>query len=183
MGGPDPANFEPFDVLFWLNAHEPGARNLSEGEITSVIHFALLRSLFEAHVCGKSASAPCFRKRVQEWSDAGVLRLKPFHLYLKYFQNRYLTDGEVNDRFARLRLRNKADREEVVAVLKGENGSPGDIMMTVLFIVYRYRNNLFHGEKWVYALAEQADNFDIANRVLADALEMHKNAERNPQKA
>jgi hypothetical protein len=44
-------------------------------------------------------------------------------------------------------------------------------MKALLVIVYRLRNNLFHGEKWEGGISGQKDNFDNANRVLIAALE------------
>ena len=41
-----------------------------------------------------------------------------------------------------------------------------------MIIVYRLRNNLFHGEKWEHKLASQASNFTAANRLLANVLEL-----------
>lgn len=173
MREPDP-NPGQFDVLSWLNAFEPGAHDLRGDEISSVTQFALMWGLFEDQVCQKSASVRCFRKRVQQWSDAGILQLEQFDPYLEYFQNRYLGDGEPNHRFEQLRIRNSEERERVAAVLKGENRNAVDIVTAALAIVYRYRNNLFHGLKWVYALHGQAENFVVANRILAQSLETHR---------
>ncbi|CCE97846.1 Hypothetical protein SFHH103_03354 [Sinorhizobium fredii HH103] len=40
-------------------------------------------------------------------------------------------------------------------------------------IVWRFRNNLFHGEKWAYQLQDQLSNFTNANAVLMRLLERH----------
>lgn len=42
-----------------------------------------------------------------------------------------------------------------------------------LIIVYRFRNNLFHGTKWGYGIRGQFDNFRHANDVLMAALDVH----------
>tara|TARA_B100000614_G_scaffold111617_1_gene100153 strand:- start:1007 stop:1162 length:156 start_codon:yes stop_codon:yes gene_type:complete len=46
-------------------------------------------------------------------------------------------------------------------------------LLTVLIIVWRFRNNLFHGEKWAYQLQGQLSNFTHANAVLMRLLERH----------
>ena len=43
----------------------------------------------------------------------------------------------------------------------------------MLIIVWRFRNNLFHGEKWAYQLQGQLSNFTHANAVLMRLLERH----------
>ncbi len=39
-----------------------------------------------------------------------------------------------------------------------------------LIIVFRLRNNLFHGEKWSYHLRNQGDNFKYANNFLKSVM-------------
>ena len=43
----------------------------------------------------------------------------------------------------------------------------------MLTIIYRYRNNLFHGVKWGYELADQLHNFTHANNALMKALDRY----------
>jgi len=40
----------------------------------------------------------------------------------------------------------------------------------LLIVVYRLRNNLFHGEKWAYEMKDQRSNFEQANEVLMKAM-------------
>ena len=46
-------------------------------------------------------------------------------------------------------------------------------MLALLMIVWRLRNNLFHGAKWAYGLRDQRENFTHANSVLMRLLERH----------
>jgi len=72
-----------------------------------------------------------------------------------------------------LLLRENDNEPLVVSVLKGENNNPADIVGALLIIVFRLRNNLFHGAKWAYGIAGQLDNFSNANEVLMAALDTH----------
>jgi hypothetical protein len=56
-------------------------------------------------------------------------------------------------------------------VLRGEKRDPASQLLAVLIIVYRLRNNLFHGLKKVDGLNDQADNLNMACRTLASVLE------------
>ena len=44
----------------------------------------------------------------------------------------------------------------------------------MFIVVYRIRNNLFHGMKWAYGMRGQLENFRHANAVLIKALEMDR---------
>lgn len=136
-----------FDAISWLNQFEPEARQLHADEIGSVTQFCLLWNLFEAQVCNHSGSVRCFRSKADDWKKAGLLASAAWEPYLKYFQRRYVENGDTNHRFTRLRLRRNDDPDLVAAVLKGENTDIARIVTALLTIVYRYRNNLFHGLK------------------------------------
>ena len=51
---------------------------------------------------------------------------------------------------------------------------PKEILKALLYILYRFRNNLFHGEKEVVRLNGQIENFKVANDLLAKVLEIMK---------
>jgi len=58
-------------------------------------------------------------------------------------------------------------------VIEGANHDPRDRILALLMIVWRLRNNLFHGAKWAYQLRDQRENFTQANSVLIRMLEQH----------
>jgi hypothetical protein len=58
-------------------------------------------------------------------------------------------------------------------VIRGKSDEPGDSMLCTLMIVWRLRNNLFHGSKWAYQIRGQLDNFTHANAVLMKVLERY----------
>lgn len=58
-------------------------------------------------------------------------------------------------------------------VLAGHN-EPAAVLTALLLIVHRLRNNLFHGPKWSYGIADRRANFDNANLVLMAAMDMHR---------
>ncbi|PHM39148.1 hypothetical protein Xmau_03053 [Xenorhabdus mauleonii] len=47
----------------------------------------------------------------------------------------------------------------VRSVLTKENDNPTDQLIVCLIIVFRFRNNFFHGLKWAYELRGQLGNF------------------------
>lgn len=93
---------------------------------------------------------------------------------LAYFQHRYFVNGALTHHFAHMHLR-PADQPAVVqSVLDGSNNDPRDQLLTVVMIVWRFRNDLFRGEKWAYQLQGQLSNFTHANAALMRLLERHE---------
>lgn len=92
---------------------------------------------------------------------------------LQYLQRRYITNGSINERFMKLRLGNN-DMTSVQCVLLGRSNNSCDIIKAIIMIIYRYRNNLFHGEKDIASLPIQKDNFIYANKFLIACLEATK---------
>jgi hypothetical protein len=92
---------------------------------------------------------------------------------LAYFRDRYFADGAITYHFPFLELRPSDHPDVVRAVVEGANNDPRDRMLALLMIVWRLRNNLFHGAKWAYGLRDQRANFIRANSVLMRLLERH----------
>ena len=68
----------------------------------------------------------------------------------------------------------KPDKKELVQeVLESDNPSKQNIIKALLIIVYRLRNNLFHGKKRLETLNTQIDNFKITNKLLATVIEQY----------
>jgi hypothetical protein len=157
----------------WLLAKAPGFQALPESDRTAIFNFTFLWSLFEGQVMGKFARADLICAKVDEWRDAGTLEADQYAPELAYFRQRYFDNGAFTHHFPHLHLR-PADQPAVVqSVLDGSNNDSRDQLLTVVMIVWRFRNNLFHGEKWAYQLQGQLANFTHANSVLMRLLEKH----------
>lgn len=157
----------------WLLAKAPGFQALPEQDRDAIFNFTFLWSLLEARVMGNFARADLICAKADEWRDAGTLDADQYDAELAYFRQRYYADGNFTHHFPHLHLR-RADQPDVVqSVLDGSNDDPRDRLLTVLMIVWRFRNNLFHGEKWAYQLEGQHLNFTHANTVLMRLLERH----------
>ena len=157
----------------WLLAKAPGFQALPDSDRAAIFNFTFLWSLFEAQVMKNFARADLICDKVDERCDAGALDADSYNVDLAYFRKRYLANGDFTYHFPHLKLR-PADQPAVVrSVIDGCNNDPQDRVLTVLTIVWRHRNNLFHGEKWAYQLEGQLGNFTHANSVLMRLLEWH----------
>jgi hypothetical protein len=157
----------------WLKARAPGFNNLIQAEQDVITDFSLLWSFFESRILNTEGSARAICNAVENWQHIGALSPELVDTELAYFRNRYHSNGHFTHHFDGLRLQ-RSDRAPLVrAVLDGTNNDPQSKVAAVLIIIYRYRNNLFHGIKWGYEIAGQLGNFTNANSVLIKALERH----------
>ena len=79
--------------------------------------------------------------------QGGQLTAETFGQELAYSRDRYVADGQFSYHFDYLHLRANDAARLVRRVLTGEDGAPANSAAAVLIIVYRFRNNLFHGLK------------------------------------
>jgi hypothetical protein len=160
-------------IVEWLRAKSSGFNLLSDEELGAISDFSLLWSLFESRLLGTEGSARAILGILDGWRDAGNLNASSFDPELAYFRQRYFVDGAFTDHFDGLHLRRNDEVPLVRAVIDGSDNDPRNRLAAMLIIVFRYRNNLFHGVKWHYKLAGQLGNFSTANALLMKVLEQH----------
>jgi hypothetical protein len=164
---------EPSMSEQWLEERAPGFKSLPDADRRVIFDFSFLWSLFEAQIMENFARADRIREKVDAWAADGTLEAAQYDLQLAYFRNRYFAEGALTHHFPYLDLRPADHPALVQAVIEGANDDPRDRMLALLMIVWRLRNNLFHGAKWAYQLRDQRENFTQANSVLMRMLEQH----------
>ena len=160
-----------FNVIDWLN-NFAGNAELDEETVKPILNFVLMWNLFESSACGKRASVQKITSITTYLQEDGAIEREDISEFLDYFVNRYFANGQESDHFPHLNLRREADRQFVESVLSHPSDfQEKEVLRAMLMIVHRYRNNLFHGEKRVYSLHSQVENFLVANRLLAWVLD------------
>jgi len=160
-------------IIDWLRANVHGFNHLSNEEVSAISDFSLLWALFESRLLNTEGSVRSICDIVDGWKKDGTLDATSFDPELGYFRQRYFANGAFADNFGHLYLR-KNDQEQLVrAVIDGSCDDPRDRVAAILIIIFRYRNNLFHGVKWQYKIAGQLGNFTTANAVLIKVLDRH----------
>ena len=162
-------------TINWLESSVPGFGELSNAERDAMMHFVFLWSLFEFEALDRHGDVNGLVEVARQWADAEVLTETTFAPQLAYFRDRYCPDGVLSEHFAYLNLRGD-ERDRVETVLRSGAVEPAKGAAAVLTIVYRFRNNLFHGEKWEYQLKGQHGNFTHANEVLMRSIELQRAA-------
>lgn len=159
----------------WLIAHVPGFSNLPTKDRSALMNFVFLWTLFEAQVMENRAQINRLVGKVDEWNVSGILHAGDFDRSLEYFRKRYYRDGAFTDNFFGLNLRPTDHPQLVRDVLSRVNENPRDRVLVAIIVIWRYRNNLFHGGKWSYRMIGQRQNFLHASDALMKVLERHGN--------
>ncbi|MCP1471945.1 hypothetical protein J3E64_003660 [Sphingobium sp. OAS761] len=157
----------------WLEARAPGFQDLPDEDRRAIFDFAFLWSLFEAEIMEANARADRITEKVDAWAAGDIMGADLYDAELAYFRDRYFADDELTYHYPFLNLRKSDHSDLVEAVIRGANNDPRDRILALLMIVWRLRNNLFHGAKWAYQIKGQRENFTQANAVLMRVLERH----------
>jgi hypothetical protein len=148
----------------WINKRFGVA--FADQDLSSVKDFSLYWNVFEDTVCGNNFNLETLEQSFQ----AKNFNRADFQSSIDYFRNRYVTDGKLNDKFPFLYFRNNDRQGFVEQVLLGQLDDTNNIILASAIIVYRFRNNLFHGLKDIRTINFQQDNFDAANNFLQSIL-------------
>ncbi|SFD43095.1 hypothetical protein [Algibacter pectinivorans] len=151
-------------MIEWIN--EKFGTEFTEEQLINVKDFSLLWNIFENLVCGNR----CNVNRLDERLNPIEFQIADFQENFEYFQNRYTENGTTNVRFEHLNFRNGDRKEFVSNVLLGNENVTSAKVLALTIIVFRFRNNLFHGLKDFMQIDQQEENFRNANQVLKTIL-------------
>ena len=157
----------------FLEQNANGYSSLCDEKRNAITNFLLLWSLFEAKALNEHGNANAIKETIKRWEENDLLPETIFRQEIAYFRNRYVADSNFTDHFSHLHLRKNDSPDLVKRALQNVGANPEMIAAAVLIIVFRLRNNLFHGVKWHYNLQNQSDNFRHANAALMEAITRH----------
>lgn len=161
------------DATTFLTQYVPGYAALEQPERDAISHFTLLWSAMEGRVLQTNANPTSLVETAKVMARAGQVNLSAYQRSLAHFRERYFIDGGFTDHFDQLLFRPRDRRALVEAVLSGNDNDSASVVAALLLIVYRLRNNLFHGAKWAYGIKGQQANFTFGAEVLMRVLEVH----------
>ncbi|QRQ59797.1 hypothetical protein [Sphingobacterium multivorum] len=170
-----------FDEIDWLIGFLKNADGLKKEGISRIRNFLLLWNLLEDVTLGKDANIAKIRHLVDQIHQNVPLVAGEFDEFVDYFSKRYFDPtGQSPYSLDGLKFRSGANdqgaKAEVKAVLTKSEQNPVMVLKALLIICYRFRNNLFHGEKQLVILDGQINNFIVANNILKLILEKMKAA-------
>ncbi|MCB9397379.1 MAG: hypothetical protein H6510_06165 [Acidobacteria bacterium] len=160
------------ETLEWLSIKVSGFAKLTEDELDAIDDFSFLWNLFEGKIMNRRCDLPLIRNYVQQLEERGGLEILEVEWYVRYLRNRYLKDGDVTDYYYGLNLGVHNNTKEVLETLRNEDASKLVKVIGCLIVIYRLRNNLFHGEKWQYHLQDQLTNFVQENEFIKQHIQL-----------
>lgn len=164
-------------ILEFLCQRPDGLGHLTDDERESAISFALLYMYFEARLVNTDANAETLKKLASQLAAVGSVEVPGVLQCYEYFRNRYWDGTGPTQYVGGLRM-SKALTEEVLPRLANSTDAHGKLL-TCLLIILRFRNNLFHGNKWNYGLEGQKENFDQATQLLLSVIALNDAAMGN----
>jgi hypothetical protein len=162
-----------FNASTWFAQFTAGGAAIPADELQPVLEFTLVWNLFEKLVCERNAGLPRIRRHVDQSIDQNMINGADYHPFVEFFQERYEDPSEeflISVLLSSRRLPSRVDREDirlVKEVLVGNYSDANNVIYALLFIAYRIRNNLFHGEKAVETLHLQKELFETVNAFLS----------------
>jgi hypothetical protein len=157
-----------FNATEWITENMLGGTTLRAEASTAVANFTMMWNLFEGVVCDNQANVPRFERlslRIAE-SQLAPVDLGSLEDCLAFWSFRYRHPNGFSSRFDGLHFRPRDRRELVVEVLLGNRTQLPDKILALMIIVYRLRNNLFHGLKTIDMLNDQIENLNTASYCL-----------------
>ncbi|NLN33626.1 MAG: hypothetical protein GX159_08530 [Flavobacteriaceae bacterium] len=151
-------------------------------KIESAKNFVLFWSLFERYFCDKEASLRVIDDNFTKLSDSYSMPSEITEHYYELFRNRYTSNGVVNSLIESLNFRKKYSdpnyKSKLIEILENDSASEKDKVFACFIIIYRYRNNLFHGSKRIANIETQLEIFENSNNVIAIFLDFLKSSSK-----
>ncbi len=157
------------NAVDWINSNLAHPEDLEPETLSTVGDFTLMWAVFEAsegeELNNMLGQITRFSDRLAESCPVDLINEE-----FDYCVRRYINNGERNDRFYHLRFSDDRQSDLVFNTLTSGTPTLRDKLETCLLIVYRYRNNLFHGMKEIPTLNDQVGNFSTAISILQKLL-------------
>ena len=162
-----------FNATEWIAENTHGGTELSDEARDAVVSFTTMWNFFESALCENRASVAAFERACDQFDPNRVppATIQALDECLAFWKFRYRMPDGFGNRFERLYFRPNDRRTHVESVLEGKSTDLKDKLLALMIIVYRLRNNLFHGLKTLDMLNDQAQNLATASRCLAAILE------------
>lgn len=155
----------------WLAGKAPEFSQLQPDEKSAIYDFSLLWSIFEGSKLSCNCNVRKLRQFVSQVKQRGCLGNFNIDEYVQYLQSRYYVDGSFTHHYEQLHVDRSGNPSEVLDMLCNDRCSKEKQLIGCLVVIFRLRNNLFHGEKWQYQIQGQLNNFQYANEFLRNLMD------------
>ena len=141
---------------------------LNCNETVAVFNFAMIWNLFEDRCMDNFAQI----STVDDFVNTLPSNLNlDVNIIFDYFKDRYkVVDNIYNIESLLWRRNENTYRNFVIEKFRDTQCSHQNKIKAVLYIIFRLRNNLFHGEKDIAIINEQKQTFVLVNKFLMDLI-------------
>ena len=162
-----------FNATEWIAQNALGGTELSGEAREAIASFTTMWNFFESTLCENRASVAAFERACKRFEpdQAPPATIQALNECWAFRKSRYCTPDGFGHRFEGLHFRPNDRQAHVESVLAGNTTNPKHKLLALMIIVYRLRNNLFHGLKTLEVLNDQVQNLATASRCLAALLE------------
>lgn len=155
------------EVQTWLSTNISNTRLNDLHTYPAISDFCVMWAVFE---CTQLADANVAVDELEHVAHRLTRNNVNFDEQLAFWTNRYIENGLTNERFEKLGFRYEPHKSLVASVLLREQTDTCKINHAILLIVYRLRNNLFHGNKDITRIHRQVENLNMASKALISAI-------------
>lgn len=155
------------DTKNWINHNIHDGHKVNDS-YQSIADFCLMWALFEGTELHRVENTV---DELEEVANRLYYQIRGIEPALDFWSDRFTESGEFNQKFRKLRFSHAPHEALVKSVLLKENTNRSDILHALLLIVYRIRNNLFHGEKDITRIFNQKSNFINSSYLLQRVIE------------
>ncbi|WP_210464217.1 hypothetical protein [Vibrio crassostreae] len=149
------------NAIQWINENLENPQELSPRTLETLGDFTLMWALFEA---SEGEERNNMLGQITNCSNrlASVIPIDLIEIEFDYWKARYVNNSTPTAHYNKLRLSDDRQRDLVLKAFSDDVVTLRDKLEACLLVVYRYRNNMFHGMKDVRKLNGQESNFSHA---------------------
>ncbi len=155
------------EVQTWLSTNINNTRLTDLHTYPAISDFCVMWAVFE---CTQLADASVAVDELENIAHRLTRNSVCFDEQLAFWTNRYIEKGATNERFEKLGFSYEPHKNLVTSVLLCEQTDISKVNHAILLIVYRLRNNLFHGNKDITRIHHQVENLNMASKALISAI-------------
>ncbi|ELA8128123.1 MULTISPECIES: hypothetical protein [Vibrio harveyi group] len=160
------------DIQQWLRSNIETMTTFSDETYTSISDFSIMWAIFEGTQLKDIAKDKAVVDELEAIAKRVSYNIGSVDYAYNYWSQRYIdSGGQGNEKFEKLGFKYAPHSELVLRVLKGQAANGDEFVHALLLIVYRLRNNLFHGEKDMTKINGQVENLTYGALVLKDVIE------------
>lgn len=142
--------------------------DIAEPQYESVRNFLYIWNIFENKILDNHTG----ENSIASLSLSNISLIdSQINYFYNFSRDRYVSNVKIKDNFYKLRIRSSQLKNDIESILIRPESELQEKLKACLVIVYRYRCNLFHGNKSLYKLWNQVELFEYSNVLLISIID------------